>query len=280
MWRKERHLLTCDIYNYSLYCYFVPAHNPFVWDPDRMTTVIGCSNCGTSWKWTQYGYIGKSPLTNMYWQPQSVCYMTTLYKLFYIQFKVTSRPSCNRRHNVKEAWSDIMNCTCQKLKFYNFICSMYRRCFSITVAWYNAQTNNFHIPPAIYDSDHWLLRRKSKLSTSNKLLIYKTILKTNLDLRNTTLGYGFHFQHRKILERFQSKALRMIVDAPWYVPNTVIRRDLQIPTGKEEIRRYSSQYSARLSAHTNDLIVNLVELPDNRRLQRHLPNDLPTRFLM
>jgi hypothetical protein len=34
------------------------------------------------------------------------------------------------------------------------------------------------------------------------------------------------------LERFQSKALRIIVDAPWYVPNTVIRRDLQIPTVK------------------------------------------------
>jgi hypothetical protein len=45
----------------------------------------------------------------------------------------------------------------------------------------------------------------------------------------------------------------MIVDAPWYVPNTVFRRDLQIPTVKEEIRRYSSQYSARLSAHPNDL---------------------------
>jgi hypothetical protein len=31
----------------------------------------------------------------------------------------------------------------------------------------------------------------------------------------------------EFLERFQSKALRMIVDAPWYVPNTVIRRDLK-----------------------------------------------------
>jgi hypothetical protein len=72
----------------------------------------------------------------------------------------------------------------------------------------------------------------------------------------------------------------MIVDAPWYVPNTVIRRDLQIPTVKEQIRRYSSQYSARLSTHPNDLIVNLIELPDNRRLRRHLPNDLPTRFLV
>jgi hypothetical protein len=70
----------------------------------------------------------------------------------------------------------------------------------------------------------------------------------------------------EILECFQSKALRTIVDAPWYVPNTVLQRDLQIPTVKEEIRRYSSQYSARLSTHPNDLTVNLIELPDNRRL--------------
>jgi hypothetical protein len=37
----------------------------------------------------------------------------------------------------------------------------------------------------------------------------------------------------EILERFQSKALSMIVDAPWYVSNTVIRKNLQIPTVKE-----------------------------------------------
>jgi hypothetical protein len=79
-----------------------------------------------------------------------------------------------------------------------------------------------------------------------------------------------------MLERFQLKALRMIVDAPWNVPSTVFRRDLQTRTVKEEIRRYSSQYTARLSAHPD----GLMELPDNRRLRRHLPNDLPTRFLV
>jgi hypothetical protein len=72
----------------------------------------------------------------------------------------------------------------------------------------------------------------------------------------------------------------MIVDATWYMPNTVIRRDHQILTVKEEIRRYSSQYSARLNVHPNDLIVNLIELPDNRRLRRYLPNDLPTKFIV
>jgi hypothetical protein len=56
---------------------------------------------------------------------------------------------------------------------------------------------------------------------------------TNLDLRNKNLGYGFH-SNVEIIERFQSKALRMIVDASWFVPNTVIRRDLQTPTVKEK----------------------------------------------
>jgi hypothetical protein len=68
----------------------------------------------------------------------------------------------------------------------------------------------------------------------------------------------------EILDRFLSKALHMTVDTPRYVLNTVIRRDLQTPTVKEEIRRYSSQYSTRLSAHTNGLVVNLMELPDNK----------------
>jgi hypothetical protein len=72
----------------------------------------------------------------------------------------------------------------------------------------------------------------------------------------------------------------MAVDAPWYVPNTVIRRDLQTPTVKGEIRHYSSQYSARLSVHPDGLVVNLVAQPDNRRLRRQLPNDLPKRFLV
>jgi hypothetical protein len=80
---------------------------------------------------------------------------------------------------------------------------------------------------------------------------------------------------------FQSKALRMIVDAPWYVPNTVLWRDLHTPTVNGENCSYSCQYSASLSAHQNDPVVNLMAQPDNNRwLWSHLPNDLPTRFLV
>jgi hypothetical protein len=43
--------------------------------------------------------------------------------------------------------------------------------------------------------------------------------------------------------------------------------DLQIPTVKEEIRPYRSQYSVRLSTHPNDLTVNLIELSGDWRLR-------------
>jgi hypothetical protein len=121
--------------------------------------------------------------------------------------------------------------------------------------------------------------RVHKLKQPNKPLLYKTILKP-------IWTYGIHLWGRastsniEILERFQSKALRIIVDAPCYVPNTYIRRDLQLTSVKEEIRHYSTQYSARLSTHPDDLVVTLMELPGNRRLRRHLPNDLPTSFLV
>jgi hypothetical protein len=73
---------------------------------------------------------------------------------------------------------------------------------------------------------YWLLGRKSKLSTSNKLLTYKEILKPiwayGIQLSGTASSSNIEIQ-----DRFQSKALRMIVKAPLYVPNTVIRKDLQ-----------------------------------------------------
>jgi hypothetical protein len=126
---------------------------------------------------------------------------------------------------------------------------------------------------------YWLLGCKSKLSIDNKLLVYKTILKPiwayGIQLWGTTSTSNI-----EILERFQSKSLRMITDAPWYVPNTVIRKDLQIPTVKHEIRRYSYSYSKRISVHPNKLILNLQEPPETRRLRKNLPIDLPTRLNM
>jgi hypothetical protein len=124
---------------------------------------------------------------------------------------------------------------------------------------------------------YWLFGRKSLLSLRNKILLYKTILKP-IRTYGIQLWGTASTSNVEILERFQSKALRLIVGAPWYVPNILIRHDLHMRTVKEEIRHFSSHYSLRLSAHPNDLILPLVEPPEHRRLRRFLPNDLHTRF--
>jgi hypothetical protein len=82
----------------------------------------------------------------------------------------------------------------------------------------------------------------------------------------------------EILEHFQSKALHLITYAAWYVPNAVIRRDLKVPSVKEEIRRLSAKYYAGLYTHPNLLATQLSRPSAFRRLRRHLPSNLPHRF--
>jgi hypothetical protein len=48
--------------------------------------------------------------------------------------------------------------------------------------------------------------------------------------------FSYTKSNTQTLERFKSKALRTIIDAPWHVPNTDIRMDFQTPTAKEETR--------------------------------------------
>jgi hypothetical protein len=87
------------------------------------------------------------------------------------------------------------------------------------------------------------------LSVLLNILIYKAILKPiwtyGIQPGGTTSNSSI-----EILERFQSRVFRLIVNAPWCVSNSVIRKDLQIPTVKEEISHFSSLYSVRLRAHT------------------------------
>jgi hypothetical protein len=156
---------------------------------------------------------------------------------------------------------------------------------------------------------YWLLGRKSKLSFNNKFLIYKVILKPiwtyGIQLWGTTSNSNI-----EILERFQPNVLRLIVDAPWYISNSVIcndllasptsggcsvgiicsrtqtmefsffsfSNDLQIPTVKEEISRFNSHYNVRVSVHPNELIASLTDPPIQRRLRRYWPHDLLVRF--
>lgn len=124
---------------------------------------------------------------------------------------------------------------------------------------------------------YWLLGPKSQLNLTNKILLYKAILKPvwsyGLELWGTASNSNI-----EILQRYQSKTLRLITNAPWFVTNKAIHRDLNMSTIREEINRFSSRYLGRLSRHQNPLAISLLDDTNEvRRLKRFHVLDLPFR---
>ena len=120
---------------------------------------------------------------------------------------------------------------------------------------------------------YWLTGRRSKLNIQNKITLYKAVIKPvwtyGIQLWETASNSNI-----EILQRFQSKTLRSLLNAPWYVTNETIHRDLKIPTVKDEIHKSRSRYNTRVNNHHNPLVTQLLDTTDQiRRLKRKYPLD-------
>lgn len=121
---------------------------------------------------------------------------------------------------------------------------------------------------------NWLLGRHSALSVQNKILLYKQVL-----MPIWTYGIQLWGCTKKtntlIIQRFQNKVLREIANAPWYVRNDDLHRDLNIEFVETVIKKYAEAHEQRLHHHVN---VEAIQLLDNtdivRRLQRTKPFEL------
>jgi hypothetical protein len=112
---------------------------------------------------------------------------------------------------------------------------------------------------------HVLLGRKSELLLANKLLLFKTALKSIWTYGISLWGTACH-SNVEILQRFQNKALRTRVNAPWYIPNSLLHTDLQISTVRDEITTFSTNYRAKLLTHPNELTSILLDEQGQERL--------------
>ena len=74
---------------------------------------------------------------------------------------------------------------------------------------------------------YWFLGKKSSLSLENKLLLHKVIIKPIWTYDIELWGYSSK-SNVNIIQRFQSKTLRPIAGAPWYVSNQTLHADLSI----------------------------------------------------
>jgi len=97
-------------------------------------------------------------------------------------------------------------------------------------------------------------------------VLYKQILKR-------VWTYGIQLWGRTkpsntaIIQGFQNKVLRNIVDASWYVRNADLHTDLKMEMVTAEIRRFARKHEERFLHHDN---VEGIELLNNSELLRRL----------
>jgi len=70
-------------------------------------------------------------------------------------------------------------------------------------------------------------------SIENKLLNYETTLKPIWTYGMPLWGTASN-SNIEILQRYQNKVLRAIVNVPWYISNKVSHADLKVPTVRED----------------------------------------------
>jgi len=63
-----------------------------------------------------------------------------------------------------------------------------------------------------------------------------------------------------LYSEIQSKTLRLIAGAPWYVSNQTLHVDISITTVEEERQKRVDKHFQRLQDHENQLAINLVDV--------------------
>jgi hypothetical protein len=72
----------------------------------------------------------------------------------------------------------------------------------------------------------------------------------------------------EIIQRYQSKILRTLTNAPRYVTNHTLHSDIHIPYVREVFQERIATYRTAIASHPNPHMVPLLHLPTTRRLKR------------
>ncbi|GFW66370.1 RNA-directed DNA polymerase from mobile element jockey [Trichonephila clavipes] len=100
-----------------------------------------------------------------------------------------------------------------------------------------------------------LISRRSKLAIRHKVLLYKSIIRPVMSYGSQIWGSA-GMCHLKKLHTLTNSFLRQIVNAPWFVRNEVIYRDLKIKPFLPHIKNLSKRFFDKLPSVPNELIRN------------------------
>jgi hypothetical protein len=120
---------------------------------------------------------------------------------------------------------------------------------------------------------YWVIGRQSLVSLESKVLLYRKTIKP-------IWTYGIELwgcarkSHLAKMQRSQSKILRMITNASWYVTNQILHDDLKVPFTKDIIQEKSINHHGKLGNHSNPILQPLLEQQQRRRLKKLWSADL------
>ena len=101
-----------------------------------------------------------------------------------------------------------------------------------------------------------LLNRKSDLSIRNGFLLYKQLILPMMDYACPAWRSAARTRVRR-LQVLQSKCLRLVTGAPWYLSNRQIHEDLGVPLFADHIRALTESFYSKLADAGNPLVRQL-----------------------
>ncbi|GFS95827.1 RNA-directed DNA polymerase from mobile element jockey [Trichonephila clavipes] len=116
---------------------------------------------------------------------------------------------------------------------------------------------------------------KSKPALRHKVLLYKAILRPIM-LYAFPIWAGAAVTHLKRLHPFQNIQLRRAANAPWFVRNEVLHKDLNVPPLLNFIKKKSENFFNRLPQISNE---SIPEIPALRQFSIPTSSKRPTAVL-
>ncbi|GBN31588.1 putative RNA-directed DNA polymerase from transposon X-element [Araneus ventricosus] len=118
-----------------------------------------------------------------------------------------------------------------------------------------------------------ILNKDSKMSTKNKILVYKSIFRPLISYAVPIWGIAAN-THISKLESLQNVTLRQISKMPWFVRNKNIRQDLKILTLLDFFKKLATSFFNRIDNMDNVVIRSISRYdpfhPVNKRRARRL----------
>lgn len=118
-----------------------------------------------------------------------------------------------------------------------------------------------------------LLNRKSKLQIKCAILLYKALLRPLL-LYGCEVWGNTSITNLNKIQSFQNKVLRIAVNAPWFLRNEQLHKELPVPHVSDFIKKCTKRFNLNIKNCDSALTLNIGRKNIHHRLKRQLPQDI------